>query len=283
MTGPERIPGAESVIRLLVSDVDGTLVPPDKALTARTIEAAARLAAAGIGFTLISSRPPRGMQYLIEPLAIDLPYAAFNGGAIAGPGGETLEAHPLSEPIARRAIALLEAGGVDAWVFAGDAWLLRDPAGHNVDRERRTVRFDPTPVADFDTLPGAIGKIVGVSSDPGRLDACEDRVRASLGDDASISRSQAYYLDISSPRATKGQGLTAICQRIGVPLSETAVIGDMFNDVSMFEVAGLAVCMGQSPDAVKAAAGFVTGPNTHDGFAEAVERIILPRASRAVG
>jgi len=283
VTGADEAPRNGPSIRLLVSDVDGTLVPPDKALTEKTISAAASLNAAGIGFTLISSRPPRGMDYLIDPLGLDLPIAAFNGGTITGRGGAVFETHPLAESVARRAIDLLEAAGVDAWVFAGDAWLVRDPAGHNVDRERRTVRFDPTPVADFDTLPGAIGKIVGVSSDPGRLDACEDRVRASLGDSASISRSQAYYLDISSPRATKGQGLRALCQRIGIPLSETAVIGDMFNDVSMFEVAGLAVCMGQSPDAVKAAAGFVTGPNTHDGFAEAVERIILPRGPRAGG
>jgi hypothetical protein len=271
---------ASAPIALLISDIDGTLVTDDKVLTPRSVQAAAALARAGVGFTLISSRPPRGMAGLVGALGVSLPFAAYNGAALVADDGRPIVVHALAPAVARQTLSLLAQGGVDAWVFAGDDWLLLASAVVNVERERRTVGFDPTVVAGFDAVAAPIGKIVGVSADPARLDACEANIRAALGARAAINRSQSYYLDISDPHATKGQAVASLCELIGVPLSRTAVMGDMFNDVSMFEVAGLAIAMGQAPDAVKARAAFVTASNANDGFAAAVEAVILPRAAK---
>ncbi len=259
---------------LLISDVDGTLVTSDKILTPAAIAAASLLAGAGIKLTLISARPPRGMMHVVGPMKVKLPFAAFNGGAIVAPDGTVLELFPLAADIGRLTLDILEAGGVDVWVFAGDDWLLTNPDDANVGRERRTVNFDPTVVADFSGVSGPIGKIVGVSNDYDRLDACEAAARVALAGKASVTRSQRYYLDISSLAATKGQGVAALCERIGAPLARTAVIGDMFNDISMFDVAGLAIAMGQAPDAVKAHAQRVTASNADDGFAAAVADLL---------
>jgi Cof subfamily protein (haloacid dehalogenase superfamily) len=259
---------------LLISDVDGTLVTSDKLLTPAAIEASLRLEAAGIGFSLISARPPRGLMYVVGPMRLRLPFAAFNGGAIVAPDGTVLASHPLPREWAEIALRLLEGGGVDTWVFAGDDWLLDNIDGPNVGREQRTVHFAPHVVADFAGVAAPIGKVVGVSNDHGRLDACEAAVRTALAGKASVSRSQAYYLDISSLAATKGQGVAALCDRIGTPLARTAVVGDMYNDISMFDVAGLAIAMGQAPDAVKARAQRLTRSNAEDGFAAAVDDLL---------
>ena len=77
------LPGAEVIETLLLSDVDGTLVTKDKALTARSVEAVRALHEAGIHFAVTSGRPPRGMEMLVEPLALATPIAAFNGGLVA--------------------------------------------------------------------------------------------------------------------------------------------------------------------------------------------------------
>ena len=77
--------------------------------------------------------------------------------------------------------------------------------------------------------------------------------------------------------ANKGRAVIALCGLMDVPLAQTAVLGDMSNDLAMFKVAGFSVAMGQSEPGVKAAAQAVTGPNTEDGFARAIEEIILPR------
>jgi HAD superfamily hydrolase (TIGR01484 family) len=74
-----------TAIRLLLADVDGTLVTPDKELTDRAIAAVRKLGDAGIVFAVTSGRPPLGMSMLIEPLSITTPIAAFNGGLLVNP------------------------------------------------------------------------------------------------------------------------------------------------------------------------------------------------------
>jgi hypothetical protein len=282
MSGAEQRSAAE-LLRLLVSDIDGTLVTPDKSLTVAALEAGRRLDAAGLGLSLVSSRPPRGMAWLVEALDIELPFAAFNGGSIVAPGGSLLAAKRLSVEAARLAIDLFEASGVAVWAFADDEWLLRDPAGHNVERERRTVRFDPTVVPDFDGVIDRIDKLVGVSDRPALLAGVERQAQDLLDGLANARLSQTYYLDVTHPEADKGHAVRALCRHIGVSLAETAVIGDQANDLAMFAVAGLSVAMGQGTAPVKAGADFVTDANTDDGFAKAVDRFILPRAPIRAG
>src|SRR5258705_12081696 len=82
-------------IALVVSDVDGTLLTKEKILTDAAKAAARRLHDAGIGFTIVSSRPTIGTDFLIEPLAIKLPIGAFNGSSLAHPPLNTVEQHPI--------------------------------------------------------------------------------------------------------------------------------------------------------------------------------------------
>lgn len=262
---------------LFVSDIDGTLVTPDKQLTPRALDAARLLDAAGVPYTLISSRPPRGMAPVVQAMGVKLPFAAFNGGSLVARGVGVIQAYRLPVEAARRALEVLAARSMQVWMFADDLWLVKDGAGENVPRERRTVGFDPTVVGGFDAFIERIDKLVAVSSDFPALDAAEAELRAALAGLANIERSQPYYLDLTHPKANKGEAVKALAARLGVDLSRTVVIGDMTNDVSMFRVAGFSVAMGQSPPEVKAAAAAVTGPNTSDGFADAVEKLVIPR------
>jgi Cof subfamily protein (haloacid dehalogenase superfamily) len=266
-------------VAFLISDVDGTLVTPDKRLTEAAAAAVRSLRAAGVGFSLISSRPPRGMAALLSALEVDQPFAAFNGGSVLGPDGDVLERLTVPREAARMALALFDLRGIDSWVFARDEWWLRDPHGVNTDRERRTVGFEPTVIAGFDSLLGEIDKLVGVSDDHELLARVEVEAQARLAGLAAAVRSQSYYLDVTHPQANKGHGVRAICRRLGLDPQRLAVIGDMANDVSMFVEAGFAIAMGQAPEAVRAAAHAVTAANTEDGFAEAVHRYVLPRAT----
>ena len=265
-------------IRLVVSDVDGTLVTTDKRLTPASIDAVRALEAAGVRFTLISSRPPRGMAAVAAALRVGGPMAAFNGGTLFLPDQTVLEAHRLGVPAAREAITELEAAGIGVWVDADGDWRLKDPNGAHVDHEHRTIGFGPTVVGGFDDVMDRIDKIVGVSDDHGLLARLGVGLGETLKDGAEVQQSQAYYLDITHPLANKGDGVRALCRRLGVAPEETLVIGDMFNDVAMFRVAGFAVAMGQSPEAVKGQADAVSpATNDEDGFARAVREIVLPR------
>jgi Cof subfamily protein (haloacid dehalogenase superfamily) len=267
--------GLPESIALLVSDVDGTLVTPDKVLTARAAAAVRDLEDADIDFTLISSRPPRGMSALASELNLKRPFAAFNGGSLVAADGRLIASHRLSERAARTALDLLAARDIDAWVFADDDWRLRNPSGPYVAAHRQTVGFDPLVVDDFTDVLGQIDKIVGVCAWPAHLAAVEAAARAQLANQATIDLSQAYYLDITHPEANKGHAVRALCAILGIEPRCTAVIGDMMNDVAMFEVAGLAIAMGQAPEAVKARADLVARSNADEGFADAVTRFVL--------
>jgi len=264
-------------IELLISDVDGTLVTPDKTVTPAAKAAVDQLRAAGLHFTVVSSRPPRALLSLVKALGVVEPFAGFNGGSVVSASGEPIQTLHLSPEAARRALAALRLPGVDIWAYCGGDWLICDPANPEVAHERHTLGFDPVTVPDLDHLVD-IDKLVGVSMDSALLDEAERQAKASLSGLATVDRSQAAYLDITHPDANKGHAVHALCGLIGAPIEQTAVIGDMTNDIRMFDVAGLAVAMGQATDVVKGRADFVTTANTQEGFAQAVQRFILPRA-----
>jgi Cof subfamily protein (haloacid dehalogenase superfamily) len=259
----------------VISDVDGTLVTDDKVLTARAEAAVAELRASGILFSIISSRPPRGLRMLIERLGIEAPVGGFNGGVIATPDLAVVTEHLLSSQVARRAVDTLNASGVEVWVFSGQNWLLRDPDGPYVPLEKHTVGFRPTIVEDFGSALDAAAKIVGVSEDFDLLEQCERDVQATLADSAFVARSQPYYLDITHPLANKGVALAEIAKLLGVPQAEIAAIGDGSNDVAMFERSGFSIAMGNASPQVKRKADFATDSNREDGFAKAIEQVIL--------
>jgi Cof subfamily protein (haloacid dehalogenase superfamily) len=183
--------------------------------------------------------------------------------------------HLLPPEIARRAVDMLDAHDVQIWVFSGQDWLLRDPDGPYVGLEEHTVGFRPTMVEDFGPMLDVAAKIVGVSKDFALLAQCERHGQAMLADQASVARSQPYYLDITHPLANKGVALSELAKLLAIPLEEIAVIGDGANDVAMFERSGLSIAMGNASPEVQRAADVVTDSNGEDGFATAIERFIL--------
>lgn len=280
---PEPRPTALGSIALLIADVDGTLVTPDKRLTPAAIDAVRRLGEAGVGFTIVSSRPPRGMAPIVEQLDITLPFAAFNGGSLVTPSLTLIEAHRLPPEAARTMLALLSARGIDAWAYADGDWRVRDATAAWIPRERRALGYGPTCVDNFDDVIGRIDKLVGVSDDAARLASAEAAARQLLGATVTINRSQTYALDITHPKANKGEAVRSLCQRIGVDHRRTAVIGDMINDVAMFAQAGFSIAMGNAAAEVKAQADTTTDSNENDGFAKAVHRLILSPAAAPTG
>ncbi|WP_375466026.1 Cof-type HAD-IIB family hydrolase [uncultured Methylobacterium sp.] len=263
-------------IALVISDVDGTLVTGSKRLSPATIRAVARLGEAGIGFTVASARPPIGLRGLVEALDLRLPMGAFNGATVVGPDLSVIEEHLIPEGAAREAAARLAGAGLDVWVFADGLWCLRDPDAPYTDSERRTLLTEPRVVADLGPLLARASKIVGVSADHRHLAACEAEIGDALAGRATVHRSQAYYLDVTPPGIDKGGFVGWMARHLGIEPRRIATFGDAGNDRAMFACGGLSVAMGNAEDAVKAAAGAVTGTNDADGFAAAIERLVLP-------
>ena len=266
-------------IRLLLADVDGTLVTNDKVLTDRAIAAVGKLHEAGIVFAVTSGRPPRGMTMLIEPLKISTPIAGFNGGIFVNPDLSILETHALPGGVPARVIQAIDAHGLDAWVYRGNDWFVRKKDAPHVAREAWTVKFEPTVVDKFDDVLDNVVKIVGVSDDADLMRKCVADVQKEFGRQVSAANSQPYYLDVTHPNANKGGVVAWISQRLGIPPESIVTIGDQPSDVLMFDKSGLSIAMGNANDQVKQDAKQITDSNQDEGFAKAIEKFLLPAAT----
>lgn len=267
-------------IRLLISDVDGTLVRHDKTLSDGVVAAVGRAQAAGLPVSLISARPPAGMLWIAERLGLTGPIGAFNGGTIVQPDGAVVTAEHIDPAVSARVLAAIDRPGVTPWLFADGHWYAQTTESRFVPRERLSANQEPVLCGDFADLAERADKIVAVSDDHDALAALETEVAAELGDAATVVRSQPYYLDVTAPHGNKGAGVKALADAYGVPLEAIAVIGDQNNDLAMFKVAGFSVAMGQAADNVREAAHEVAASNEDDGVADAIDRLILPRIAQ---
>jgi transaldolase len=219
------------------------------------------------------------MRMLVEPLGLKMPMAAFNGGMMVNPDLTVIDERPLPDDIVPDVIKTLLEHRLDVWIYRGTDWYIRSPQAAHVGRETATVQFPPTVVPSFDGLLNRVVKIVGVSDDLDAVARCEAAAQAQLGTHVSAARSQPYYLDVTHPQANKGTVIERLSQFLKMPLESIATIGDQPNDVLMFKRSGLSIAMGNASPEVQKQANFVTTSYEDEGFANAVERFVLPRAA----
>jgi Cof subfamily protein (haloacid dehalogenase superfamily) len=264
-------------IKLVLSDIDGTLVSKIKLLTPASIEAVAALHQAGIAFAITSGRPPRGMAAISQRLQLTTPIAGFNGGVLNSPDlASVIECHEFPAEDIVTTLDLLSAHGLDIWVYTRQRWLLRDKFSAHVAHEATTVGFEPEIIDDFTKIDlGHVIKIVGVSDDAPAMRRAVVDARGTLGDHVSATCSQPYYLDITNARANKGAVVDFLSRHLSIPHAQIATIGDSDNDMKMFARSGLSIAMGNANRDVQAAATCVTASNEQDGFAMAMNRFIL--------
>jgi len=263
-------------VKLFLADVDGTLVTQDKQLTDRAIAAVHKLHDAGVIFAITSGRPPRGMAMLIEPLDLQTPIAAFNGGLIVDRDMNVIEQRVLPEDLVLPVADMMGSFSLDVWLYSGADWYVPKADGPHVAREAWTVKFEPKIMTDgLNGLTGAVAKLVGVSDDTDAVTKATEAVHDKFGDHVTAAASQPYYLDVTHPKANKGEVAKYLAAKYKLETDEIATIGDMPNDVLMFAHSGLSIAMGQSSPEVKRAARRVTTSNEDEGFANAVDKFIL--------
>jgi Cof subfamily protein (haloacid dehalogenase superfamily) len=262
-------------VRLLLADVDGTLITKNKVLTDRAVAAVAKLNKAGVLFALTSGRPPRGMAMFVESLDITTPIAAFEGALLVNPDMTIIERRTVPSDLVTPIFDQMASFSLDVWLYRGSDWLIPNPKGPHVDQESATVKFGPTVGSNLRLVTDGIVKMVGVSDDYGLVEKAAAAVRDRFGDHVSAARSQPYYVDVTHPDANKGMVARYLSARYSIRPEQVATIGDMPNDILMFAHSGLSIAMGNADMQVQRAARRITASNDDEGFAKAVERFIL--------
>ncbi|MFT9374940.1 Cof-type HAD-IIB family hydrolase [Komagataeibacter saccharivorans] len=261
-------------IRLVLADVDGTLVTKDKILTPRAIRAVERLRERGILFTITSGRPPKGMKMVIDPLKISEPIAGFNGGMMVRPDFTVIEARTLPADTARKVIGIIRDHKADPWVYNGNDWIVSNADAAHVAREQWTVKFPPV-VGNVEEKLDQVVKITGVSDDLDLMKRLEHDLQQALGDMASAALSQPYYVDVTNRDANKGGVVMTLERLLGIPAAQMVTLGDQPNDVLMFRKSGMSIAMGQASPEVQKQATYVSTSCEEEGFANGIEKYVL--------
>ncbi|MHB1088983.1 MAG: HAD family hydrolase [Acidimicrobiales bacterium] len=262
-------------VRLLLSDVDGTLITPDKTLTKGTIRAVEALGDAGILFAITSARPPQGLSMFVEPLHLTTPIGALNGALVVNGEMQVLEEVTIEDDLTGPIIDVLHSHGLSVWVYQGADWFVIDENGPHVQHEARGCHFAPTQRANFRGVEKGVTKLVGVSDDAEASTAANAALNAHFEDRISATRSQSYFLDVTHLDANKGRVVQYLSRRFDLAPEQIATIGDMYNDVAMFSQSGLSIAMGNADELVQGAAHAVTSTNADEGFARAVTEFVL--------
>ena len=205
-------PSVTTNVRLVLADVDGTLVTNEKELTPRAISAISRLRDVNVLFAITSGRPPKGMKMIIDALRLSEPIAAFNGGVIINPDSTVIASHLVPSDVAAEALRFIREHGLDGWLYTESDWYVLDANAPHVAREQWTVKFPPTTVSDFGPHLDHVAKIVGVSDDLQAVARCEKDMQAWGGTRISAERSQPYYLDVTNLNANKGEVVHMLSQ-----------------------------------------------------------------------
>lgn len=278
-------------IRLVVTDVDGTLLDPGGCLTPRTREVIQALTTSGVTLALATGRRWTGASVAASSFDFLGPMIHMDGAMIRMyPDGEMLHSAPLDRVIAQRAAEAMARYGLQPIAQYSDH---TDDFLH-VSQEAAHPEWTATylPAFQHQTRYLPVAQLCDIAVDPIRLAAFAPlsilrRVAVDLASHDCgrqlllLGNYGVAELTLFSSAVSKGNALTLLARHLDIPLEETMAVGDGANDISMLRAAGLGVAMGQAPRRVRAMADVVTTSNAEDGLARAVEQYALGWAARA--
>lgn len=266
--------------KLLVLDVDGTLLNSEGVLSKRTIMTLRKVQQTGIHIVLASGRPTYG----ILSVARQLDFATYGGYIISYNGAQIIDArdgrilfekrvNPEMLPFIERKAAQY---GFDLFTYDEDYIISTSDTNSHILREaevngmkvRKTENFS----IEIDFCPA---KCMLVNDNPEAIAELEEKWRKRLYGELDVLLSETYFLEVVAPNVNKANTLGVLMEMLGVKTEEVIAIGDGVCDVGMIQQAALGIAMGNAVDSVKRCADAVTLTNDMDGVAVALEKAIL--------
>lgn len=272
--------------KLLVLDVDGTLLNDEREISKRTLAALLKVQQMGVRIVLASGRPTYGLM----PLAKTLELGNYGGFVLSYNGCQIIKAQngeilferrinpemlPYLEKKARK-------NGFAIFTYHDDTLITDSPDNEYIKNEALLNNLKIIREDEFSTaIDFAPCKCMLVSDKEKALIGLEQHWEKRLAGTLDAFRSEPYFLEVVPCGVNKANTLGALLEHLGVTREEVIAVGDGVCDVTMLQLAGMGVAMGHSQDTVKVCADYVTASNEEDGVALAVEKLILAEVRAA--
>lgn len=254
-------------IKLVVSDVDGTLLNSRHELTDFTRITLLALQASGIQFTLATGKLLSSVSDIVQSLNLDQPQILANGALVQQIDGKVLHEIALPRQNFSALLDFIQRSGLDYALYTPDQVFV---PRHSQNTTLVVEYNDPQPIeiGKMDLADKTFCKIIVLErNDADALDRLGQALNEKFGDSIKARRSVPGMLEVFNVQTSKAVAVQKVASYLSLSLSEVMVIGDSYNDMDMFNVAGLAVAMGNAPDEVKKAAHITIGTHDEDGLA----------------
>ncbi len=263
-------------IKLLATDLDGTLLQSGKPVSEANIAAAQAAAKAGTVVTIATGRMFKAALPVAEALGLDVPIITYNGALIKSTSGKVYYEHYLEEDICRRLADFCAARNWYLQSYSDDELYYSD-FGVFAKRYELSQKVIGKEIgyAGIREKVSKMYKMLIITSGPEVTREWMAELEAEFGDSIAMTQSTPDFIEIIAPGVSKAAGLTKLAEIMGFDISETMAIGDANNDLPMLQAAGFSVAMGNAGEAIKAVTDAVTGNCEEDGWAQAVYKYIL--------
>lgn len=265
-------------IRLIVADLDGTLLNSAHVISPLTEQALHDAIAQGVLFTVATGKTFPSTPAIIEQFNIQIPVICGNGTTIYAPDGTLLYEDPIPLAYAVEAVEIAQARGFVPVIYV-DHGLLAAAMDENV--EEIVAHHEPMP----DMVPDIVAamrdgytphKLILMNQDHARVEVFQAELNRTFAGRAAVMRSGlASVVEVMPLNVTKGTALVQMLDYLDITLDETIAFGDNCNDLDMIQRARIGVAMGHAPDDVKRGADYVTGTNDEDGVGHAIHKFVL--------
>lgn len=265
-------------IKLIVLDLDGTLLNSQHVVSQRTQDAIRSAMAQGVGVMLATGKTFQSATSIIAALNLQLPSVFVQGLMVYNPDGTIRHQQTHQPATLRRIIPYAEARGFTVVMYSGSRLLVKA-------RNEHTDLF----IAYGENAPEAVGslvnvvdrvpvnKIIAIGNDPKSVKALRWQLDKQMDGLVSFTTTPlSKHLEILPAGASKGKTVQALIRELGIPAEKVMAMGDGENDVEMLQFAGWGVAVGNADPKLKQVANAVVGTNDQDGVAEAIERFVLP-------
>lgn len=266
--------------KMLVLDVDGTLLNDNKEVSKRTLATLRKVQQMGVRIMLASGRPTYGLLGLAKMLELD----TYNGYVMAYNGGQVIRAADGEVIFERRInpelIPYLEKkadkNGFGILTYNEDCIVTNMPDNPHIKAEAELngmkIVYEEHFSIAIDFIPC---KCMLVSDDEEALVGLENHWKRRLDGVLDVFRSEPFFLEVVGCRVNKANTLAAVMEMEGIKTDDIVVFGDGVADVTMLQLASLGIAMGNAPESVKRCADYITLSNNEDGVAVAVEKAFL--------
>lgn len=262
-------------IKLIASDLDGTLLTDDKQILPSSLETIKRARQAGVLFTVVTGRPLPSARRYIEKTGADTPVVLYNGGLIMDfKSGEVLRSMELEPEDAAKILRLAQELDTTACVWSQHKLYSNRRQGR-IHEYKKLSQLEPIFIEDpAKIVAQGITKVI-FDDEPERINRFARELNEEMFSNVSLCVSDPNFLEFFNGKVSKGDALSWLAKHLGFEREEIMALGDADNDIPMLEYAGFGIAMKNSSTNALAAGNFVTGSNQEDGFSQAVERFIL--------